>query len=617
VANAGTITTLNNLGSITGGVGGHAYGQSYAGTGGAGISNAATITKLANSGSITGGVGGVGASEGGQGGAGVANSGAIGELVNTGGISGGTGGTGYDVGRLGGDGISNSKTIGTLVNHGQIAGGTGGFGGFGLTGGVGIWNEQGATIGSLNNAASAAIRGGGGGGGVTGGGGGGAALINAGTITTLTNQGVISGGSGSFNSYGGGRGATGVQNTGAISTLTNGGAISGGSAAGFGGGAGAGVSNGLGPTIGQLINKATGAISGGNADYSAGGAAGVSNAGMITTLTNSGRIAGGAGGAAYNSNVPGGAGGAGVANFGTIGSLVNRGFIGGGAGGAGVGYYMSAGAGGAGVSNSGTIRSLVNRGTITGGPGGGGSLPGPVGDAIYSAGANAKIGSIANSGQIIGNVEIDNQPNVTVTGGTGKTFGVWTGGTITIGAGNLTFAGGNTALGDKVVVDGGAGTVFNNDPLRVTAPITINGDFDQGSTGALTFLVSGNALGQYGTLAVTGTTSLDGGIGLDLASQFRLAAGDSFFVLMSGGALSGEFGSVSVDGAACSGGSGGAWLCRNVGYYLDLDVMDGVNGSVEFSVAGVPEPSTWALLGLGFLGVGGLALRRRKASVLA
>ena len=37
----------------------------------------------------------------------------------------------------------------------------------------------------------------------------------------------------------------------------------------------------------------------------------------------------------------------------------------------------------------------------------------------------------------------------------------WTGGTITIGNGNLTFAGGNTALGDNII----AGTVYNNDPL--------------------------------------------------------------------------------------------------------------------------------------------------------
>ncbi len=50
---------------------------------------------------------------------------------------------------------------------------------------------------------------------------------------------------------------------------------------------------------------------------------------------------------------------------------------------------------------------------------------------------------------------------MTVTGGTGKTFGSWTGGTITIGNGDLTFAGGNTALGDDISVNGGKGTVTN------------------------------------------------------------------------------------------------------------------------------------------------------------
>ena len=82
------------------------------------------------------------------------------------------------------------------------------------------------------------------------------------------------------------------------------------------------------------------------------------------------------------------------------------------------------------------IGPLVNSGTIEGGMGGKGSPNGAAGDAIYSAGAHASIGPITNTGQIVGNVEIDNQVTVTVNGGTGKTFGSWTGGTITIGAGN-------------------------------------------------------------------------------------------------------------------------------------------------------------------------------------
>ena len=84
-----------------------------------------------------------------------------------------------------------------------------------------------------------------------------------------------------------------------------------------------------------------------------------------------------------------------------------------------------------------------------------------------TAPAHASIGPITNSGQIIGNVEIDNQASVTVTGGAGTTFGRWTGGAITIGNGNLTFAGGNTALGDDISVDGGEGTVINKGPLQI------------------------------------------------------------------------------------------------------------------------------------------------------
>ena len=91
----------------------------------------------------------------------------------------------------------------------------------------------------------------------------------------------------------------------------------------------------------------------------------------------------------------------------------------------------------------GAIGSLSNAigATIVGANGGslgngGTGLYGAAGIAIYSAGANASIGPITNSGQITGDVEIDNQANLPVSGGTGsKTLGSWTGGTITIGVG--------------------------------------------------------------------------------------------------------------------------------------------------------------------------------------
>ncbi len=128
-----------------------------------------------------------------------------------------------------------------------------------------------------------------------------------------------------------------------------------------------------------------------------------------------------------------------MANRGTITTLTNSGTIGGGTGGSGP-SVAKGGAGGAGMSNSGTLGMLTNSGLIEGGAGGA-APPGAMGDAIYSAGADASIGPITNSGKIIGNVEIDNQASVTVIGGSGKPFGKWTGGTITIGNGDLTFVG--------------------------------------------------------------------------------------------------------------------------------------------------------------------------------
>ena len=239
---------------------------------------------------------------------------------------------------------------------------------------------------------------------------------------------------------------------------------------------------------------------------------------------------------------------------------------------------------------------MTNSGTIEGGGGGKGSPSGAAGDAIYSAGADASIGPITNSGKIIGNVEIDNQASVTVTGGAGKPFGKWTGGTITIGNGDLTFVR-NTALGDDISVDGGKGTVTNMGRLRLAAPETIAGNFTQAPAGVLVLNFAGDVFGEYGALTVTKLTTLDGRLTIRLTDGFTLTKGDSFDILGFRQPRGPGFDALTLDGAR---------LLLTARGHLDLRRRRASEGGHRPHVAG-PLRGAW----LGRIRTGGLVAHPR------
>ncbi|WP_040844536.1 beta strand repeat-containing protein, partial [Nitrospirillum viridazoti] len=220
--------------------------------------------------------------------------------------------------------------------------------------------------------------------------------------------------------------------------------------------------------------------------------------GTIGTLMNSGTILGTA--------VAGIDNGAATA---VIGTLVNSGLIQGGQ---------------TGLINAGSIGTLSNSGTITG--------------AVAAIRDSGTLGPVTNTGVIAGDIIHTAASDLSITGGSGTTFGTLTGvngarGTLSSTASNVMLAG-NLVLNDSVSIAGHT-LVENGGSLVLTAPTTITGNYAQAG-GTLTAMAAG---GTVGGLQISGGASISGAT-VVLTSQYAygLTSGASYTIVAAGDAAS-------------------------------------------------------------------------------
>jgi hypothetical protein len=165
---------------------------------------------------------------------------------------------------------------------------------------------------------------------------------------------------------------------------------------------------------------------------------------------------------------------------------------------------------------------------------------------------------------------------------------------------------GSTAVG-TITTDGHTGVLQTADIKDFTITLT-----SATHTTTLTGPLSGGNFSQFGTdsannsLAFTATA-------LGLFFDFSATVGTPYLIFQ------------SASGFLCLNGAPGN--CSGNPHSVAVDVGNEINpliqesGVVEFAtvaVAGaVPEPSTWAMMILGFAGMGFMAYRKRKGAMLA
>jgi subtilase-type serine protease len=180
--------------------------------------------------------------------------------------------------------------------------------------------------------------------------------------------------------------------------------------------------------------------------------------------------------------------------------------------------------------------------------------------------------------------------------------------------GTLTTADGDHLTTDVTVASGGV--------IDVTGKFTVGGAFDVEAGGALGVTLGGlTAETGYSQVVVGGTSVLAGALDVTLGNGFDPASGDTFDLVETAGGLTNDISALYLDGGLCSALGGESYLCSFDGRtdVISLLAIDPPGATdLELKVASTPEPSTWALMALGFAGLGfagGRGARRSAAKV--
>ncbi len=244
--------------------------------------------------------------------------------------------------------------------------------------------------------------------------------------------------------------------------------------------------------------------------------------------------------------------------------------------------------------------ALTNNGSITIGNGGAGSL---------SIG-----GTLTNNGSIVINGgSLGVAAGATLTNSASSTYVQTAGETEVAGTINSVPAvqiqgglltGGGTINGN---VDNSGGNVT---PGFVVGPLTINGNYTQGSNGTLTINLFGDE--QLNFLDVSDLATLDGTVDFVAENGFAPVAGDDFTFLFFG-SLSGDFAHIDFTNWTCPVDD----TCAEVvgANSLSLDITGPTGGGSGTS--STPEPSSAVLLGVALLTLMGMMRRRSSAKSLA